>query len=314
MSDEKQEIRLNDNDLKPVKRSRLQKIFPSSTVALAILFIALIAQSMSGSANYLFLISFFLSLVCGYVVFRILTRLHDIDLREKLGTLYEVEIEDRVFKQVYEPGSASLGGVLNFFLHKKLKWFRYENKRLDVYYIIIEGERIDLGKDEYNAIIHKTHLIIKRAKQTDIYLGYEKGRMAVPGGGLKAFPTISAEDVGEISAQVVMRDDLNGRRIRLTGPKAYSFPEVAKLMTDISGRQIKHLKIPLFTINVVSFVLLPFTPFVRYLYKSLKLLNNFPSDVAAEVPRDHKVLRELFDYEPVSLEMEIEQRIKENRL
>ncbi len=141
-----------------------------------------------------------------------------------------------------------------------------------------------------------------------------KGRMIVPGGGLKAFPTISPEDVGEITAQIVMRDDLNGKRIKLTGPKAYSFPEVAKLMTDISGKQIKHKKIPLFVINLVSFVLLPFTPFVRYLYKSLKMLNNFPSDLAEGVPQDYKLLRELFDYEPVTLEMEIDKRVKENRL
>ena len=141
-----------------------------------------------------------------------------------------------------------------------------------------------------------------------------KGRMAVPGGGLNPFPTISPEDVGEITAQIVMRNDLNGKRIRLTGPKAYSFPEVAKLMTDISGKRIKHLKIPLLIINIVSFLLLPFTPFVRYLYKSLKMLNNFPADLAENVPEDHKLLRELFDYEPVTLEMEINRRINENSL
>lgn len=141
-----------------------------------------------------------------------------------------------------------------------------------------------------------------------------KGRMAVPGGGFNAFPTISPEDVGEITAQIVMRDDLNKRRIKLTGPKAYSFPEVAKLMTDIGGKRIKHTTIPLFIINIVSFLLLPFTPFVRYLFKSLKMLNNFPADLAENVPTDHKLLRELFDYEPVTLEMEINRRVKENIL
>ncbi|MBE9525202.1 MAG: NmrA family NAD(P)-binding protein, partial [Chloroflexi bacterium] len=139
-----------------------------------------------------------------------------------------------------------------------------------------------------------------------------KGRMAVPGGGFNAFPTISPEDVGEITAQIVMRDDLNGKRIKLTGPKAYSFPEVAKLMTEISGKRIKHMTIPLFIINIVSILLLPFTPFIRYLYKSLKMLNNFPADLAENVPEDHKLLRELFDYEPVTLEMEINRRINEN--
>ena len=140
------------------------------------------------------------------------------------------------------------------------------------------------------------------------------GMMVVPGGGLKPFPTISPEDVGEITAQIVMRNDLDKKRIKLTGPKAYSFPEVAKLMSDISGRKIKHIKIPLFLINIVSFLLLPFTPFVRYLYKSLKMLNNFPADLAEDVPKNHNLLRKSFDYEPVTLEMEIIQRIKEKRL
>jgi hypothetical protein len=40
-----------------------------------------------------------------------------------------------------------------------------------------------------------------------------KGRMAVTGGGLNTFPSISSEDIGEITEQIVMRDDLNRKRI-----------------------------------------------------------------------------------------------------
>ena len=157
--------------------------------------------------------------------------------------------------------------------------------------------------------------ILGDAPAFEIFFAFlSKGRMVVPGGGLNAFPTISPEDVGEITAQIVVRDDLNGKRIKLTGPKAYSFPEVAKIMSDISGKRIKHMTIPLFLINIISFLLLPFIPFVRYLYKSLKMLNNFPQDLAENVPEDHKLLRELFDYEPVTLEMEISRRINENIL
>jgi hypothetical protein len=75
---------------------------------------------------------------------------------------------------------------------------------------------------------------------------------------------------------------------------------------------MKHVSIPLSIINIVSFLLLPLTPFVRYLYKSLKLLNNFPPDLAENVSEDFKILRELFDYEPVTLEMEISRRMAEN--
>ncbi len=154
--------------------------------------------------------------------------------------------------------------------------------------------------------------ILGDAPASEIFFAFtNKGRMVVPGGGLKAIPTISPEDVGEITAQIVLRKDLNGKRIKLTGPKAYSFPEAAKLMTEISGKKIKHISIPLMLFNIVSFILLPFAPFVRYLYKSLKLLNNFPQDLAEDVPNAHKILRELFDYEPVTLEMEIRKRMTE---
>ena len=139
------------------------------------------------------------------------------------------------------------------------------------------------------------------------------GKMMVPGGGLNAIPSISSEDVGEITAQTALRDDLNGRRIKLTGPEAFTFPEAAKHISLISGKEIKHKAVPLMVINIVSLLLLPFAPFVRFLYKSLKMLNNFPPDLAENVPSDHKTLRELFDYEPVTLEMETNRRIKENK-
>ena len=152
--------------------------------------------------------------------------------------------------------------------------------------------------------------ILGDAPAFEIFFAFtNKGKMVVPGGGLRAIPTISSDDVGEITAQTVMRSDLCGQRIKLTGPKAYSFPEVAKLMSDIGGKKIKHIAFPLFVINIISFLLLPFMPFVRYLYKSLKLLNNFPIDLAKDVSKDHGFLREVFDYEPVTLEEEISERI-----
>ena len=157
--------------------------------------------------------------------------------------------------------------------------------------------------------------ILGDAPAFEIFFAFiNKQKMVVPGGGLNAIPTISPEDVGEIAAQIVIRGDLNNKRIRLTGPIAYTFPEVANKISALSGKRIKHVTIPLFIVNIVSFLLLPFTPFVRYLYKRLKILNNLTTHLADNVAVDHKILRELFDYEPVTLEMEINRRIKENRL
>ena len=152
--------------------------------------------------------------------------------------------------------------------------------------------------------------ILGDAPAFELFFAFLRGnKMTVPGGGLKAIPTISPEDVGEITAQTTLRDDLGGQRIRLTGPRAYNFPEVAALISEITGSAIQHMVIPLTVVNVISALIYPITPFPRYLYKSLLLLNNFPSDLADEVPHDHQKLLNLFDYEPQTLEAEIERRL-----
>lgn len=157
--------------------------------------------------------------------------------------------------------------------------------------------------------------ILGDAPAYEIFFAFiRNGKMAVPGGGLNAIPSISAKDVGEITAQAALRNDLNGQRLKLTGPEAFTFPEAAIRISSVSGKKIKHLSIPLIIINFISLLLFPFTPFLRFLYKSLKMLNNFPSDLARGVPEEHKKLRELFDYEPVSLDQEITERMEQNLL
>lgn len=141
-----------------------------------------------------------------------------------------------------------------------------------------------------------------------------KGKMMVPGGGKRLIPTVSDEDVGEIASQALLRDDLKGKRFKLPGPHTYSFPEVADMVSKELGKTIKHKTIPLFVINFVSIILLPIIPFVRYIYKSLKLLNNFPEDEIKLVPEAHKLLRETFNYEPHTLEQEIKDRIAGSKI
>ena len=157
--------------------------------------------------------------------------------------------------------------------------------------------------------------ILGDAPAFEIFFAFLRNRkMIVPGGGRNAIPSISAEDVGEITAQAALRSDLNGKRLKLTGPEAFTFPAAAERIALITGKKIKHFAIPMIVVNAVSFLLLPFNPFVRFLYKSLKMLNHFPPDLAAHVLQDHKILRDLFDYEPVTLEMEIAQRLRENKI
>ena len=151
--------------------------------------------------------------------------------------------------------------------------------------------------------------ILGSAPAFEIFFAFVRnGRMAVPGGGLKAIPTIAPEDVGELTAQTVLREDLGGQRIKLTGPRSYTFPEVAEMISRIGGVRVRHIKVPLILFNIVSWLVKPLFPFVRYLYKSLKMLNHFPQDLAEGVPRDHQFLLDHFNYEPRTLEREIERR------
>jgi uncharacterized protein YbjT (DUF2867 family) len=151
--------------------------------------------------------------------------------------------------------------------------------------------------------------ILGDAPSHELFFAFlRKGKLAVPGGGFKRMPTISPDDVGEITAQAALRMDLGGKRFRLTGPEAFSMPEMALKVSALTGKPVKHIAIPLPVIAVASFLTKPLFPFFRYLYKSLLMFNNFPADLADQVPADHKILRDTFDYEPVTIEMEIKRR------
>ena len=132
--------------------------------------------------------------------------------------------------------------------------------------------------------------------------------MMVPGGGPPALPTVSSVDVGEIAAQTVLKNDLHGKRIRMVGPEAISFPEAAKRISAATGRSIGFRKIPLLPLKIASIVTWPINPFLRHLYEHVKLMNNFPQDLVDRVPQDHRWLVDTFDYTPTTLEMEARRR------
>jgi len=151
--------------------------------------------------------------------------------------------------------------------------------------------------------------ILGCAPSMELFFSFVRnGRMTVPGGGPPTLPTVSREDVGIIAAETVLRQDLSGRRFRLTGPEALSFPEAARRIGAITNAPVKVKKIPLFIIKVASVLLLPVNPFVRYVYWSLKLLNNFPQDLVLRVPADHQLLLDTFDYSPRTFDMEARDR------
>ena len=128
--------------------------------------------------------------------------------------------------------------------------------------------------------------------------------MVVPGGGPPALPTVAATDVGEIAAQTVLRPDLAGLRIRLAGPEALSFPEAAQRISATTGRRIRYQRIPLWPLRVVAAVSKPWNPYLFHVAKSVRLMNSFPAEIAAQTADDHQRLLRLFEYQPTTLEME----------
>lgn len=171
--------------------------------------------------------------------------------------------------------------------------------------------------DEYNLLQGKIKIEVEeKLKKSDfnwtvigapptseIFFSMIRGStMAVPGGGPPALPTVSPVDLGEIVAQTVVRTDLARKRFRITGPQAFSFIEAAELISKVTGKKIKFIKIPLLPLRIVSIVSWPFNPYLWHLYRFVKLLNNFPQDIVTKVPEDHQKLRDTFIFNPTSLE------------
>jgi len=140
----------------------------------------------------------------------------------------------------------------------------------------------------------------------EIFFSLLRGtRLIAPGGCKNRIACQSPDDLGEVASQAILRNDLGGKRFRMAGPEAVNFPEVAKRMSVYSGKKIKLFTPPLLLFNVISWIVKPFNPFIRFIYYSLKLMNNFPEDLAEQVPGDHQLLLAEFDYQPKSLDDEI---------
>jgi uncharacterized protein YbjT (DUF2867 family) len=158
--------------------------------------------------------------------------------------------------------------------------------------------------------------VLGAAPSMELFFAMIRGdTMVVPGGGPPALPTISPLDVGEIAAQAALRDDLGGRRFRMAGPEALSFPQAAARISAVTGKPLKFRKIPLLLPRIASLILKPLTSlsdrllFVHTMLGYVNLLNAFPPDIAAEAAPDHQVLQDTFDYTPTTLEMEVQRRM-----
>lgn len=189
----------------------------------------------------------------------------------------------------------------------------YGTRQNSVEGVNLEAARIKSEIEDVLARSDFNWTVLGAAPSTRIFFAMIRGdTMIVPGGGLIALPTVSPMDVGEITAQTVIRQDLSGKRIRMVGPEAISFPEAAKRISSVVGRRIKFRKIPLVLPKMAYIVTRPLTPFSDMLLYAnqmlgfIKLLNQFPEGDISEVPEVHRFLLDTFDYAPTTLEVEAE--------
>ncbi len=147
----------------------------------------------------------------------------------------------------------------------------------------------------------------------EIFFAFQRGPfLVVPGGGPPGLPTIASSDVGELAARALLRDDLDDRRFRVTGPKPISFPEAAQRIGSATGRRIRFVAAPLLPIRIMAALSSPFTPYLQYAKGAITLLNNFPSDLVDEIPADYQALRDTFDFIATPIEEVAHRRLQES--
>ncbi len=145
----------------------------------------------------------------------------------------------------------------------------------------------------------------------------KKDKMIMPGDGSIPLPVISPVDVGEITAQTVLRDDLSGERIKMTGPEAITFNEALDVINEISGKSIKAFKIPFYLPAIMSVLLYPFSLFsykILYIKKIMKfiILLKYFKGIKEMVNDNNRLLKTYYNYKPTQFEKEVRKNFQFN--
>ena len=182
----------------------------------------------------------------------------------------------------------------------------------------LESAKIKKEVEEYISTSNLNWTVFGAPPSQEIFFAMLRAnKLIIPGGGPPKLPTISPIDVGEIVAQAVLRDDLSGKRFRLVGPDLMSFKEAADRIGAFLNKKIKVVQPPILLPLLgqkILFLCRPFSKkasFAYFIINHLKLLNNFPQDIALNSIKDHSLLLQVFDYKPYTFEQEISRRFSE---
>jgi hypothetical protein len=79
-------------------------------------------------------------------------------------------VEDKVYKIDYEPGSATLPiNILSIFIFKTI--LNREMKKVDIYYIMIGGEKVYLTRPDFEKAEIGKPIVVKHTLNTKLFLG-----------------------------------------------------------------------------------------------------------------------------------------------
>jgi uncharacterized protein YbjT (DUF2867 family) len=73
------------------------------------------------------------------------------------------------------------------------------------------------------------------ASEGKIYQPFKDGKLGM----------IDARDIGEVAAKVLTEEGHEGKVYTLTGPAAISFYEVAQALSEVLGKEVSYINIPL---------------------------------------------------------------------
>mgnify|MGYP000934333291 CR=1 FL=1 len=157
---------------KTLQKDYLKKLLPSSIIFLFLFLINFTISGLNKTFGLFFYLITSISFVISAVLFYFLTRNHRLDLKEKKVLMNKTIVEDKVYKLDYEAGSATVPvNLLSLLFFKKI--FLREMKELHFYYIQVKEGTIYLKKDEYEKIEIGDEIYIRRARNTNLFLGIE---------------------------------------------------------------------------------------------------------------------------------------------
>jgi hypothetical protein len=110
--------------------------------------------------------------IIGTIVFFSITRKYRLDLKTGQVKQEKEIVDDKIYKLDYEPGSRTFPiNIFSIIFIKKIS--QIEMKEMQIYYINVKGERIDIDKNDFERVEKVQPIIIRRTPNANLFLGVQ---------------------------------------------------------------------------------------------------------------------------------------------